>query len=171
MDDFRKALDARMRELVPDQVTTAIVKSVNESELTCSVILLPDEDLELPGVRLMPSIDEVAHALVVIPAIDSLVLIGIINNNLLSSYVITCQQASKIVMMGGELGGLVKVQELQNQLALMTARVDKLVEFMKKAQTAALHPSPTWAAEAAVAFDALTKESFDNIENERVLHG
>lgn len=171
MEEFRKALNERMLELVPDQVTTAIVKSVDEDALTCTVLLLPDEGLELPDVRLVPAIGEAAVTLVVIPAIDSLVLVGVINNNMLSSYIIQCQEASKIIMMGGTLGGLVKVNELRDQLALMTGRIDKCVEFIKKAQTASLHPSPTWAGEASVAFNALVKESFDEIENERVTHG
>jgi hypothetical protein len=171
MDDLRRALDDRMRALIPDQVTIGQVKSVDETALTCLVLLLPDEGLELPGVRLVPAIGEDALSLVVFPEVDSMVLVGVINNNLLSSYVISCQTAAKIVMMGGDLGGMVKVDELRSQLAKLTLRVDKCVEFIKKAQTASLHPSPTWATEAIAAFDPLVKEDFKNIENERVSHG
>jgi hypothetical protein len=171
MDEFRKAMISQMMALIPDQVTTAQVVSVDEVAFTCEVLLLPDEGLVLPDVRLVPSIGEAAAALVVIPAIDSLVLVGVINNNLLSSYVISCQSASKIIMMGGDLGGMAKVQELKEQLHYMTLRLDKCIEYIKKAQTASLQPNLAWPTAAALAFDALTKESFDDIENERVTHG
>jgi len=135
------------------------------------VLLLPDEGLILPGVRLVAAIDEAASALVVIPAIDSMVMVGVINNNLLSSYVIMCQEATKIIMLGGDLGGMAKVLELKEQLHYLTLRLDKCIEYVKKAQTASLQPNTAWAPAAALDFDSLTKESFENIENERVTHG
>ena len=73
---------------------------------------------------------------------------------------------------GGDLGGLVKVEELKSELAKLTARVDGIISAINNGV-----PVPTDGGAAlqttikAALATIVNKEDFTNIENENVKHG
>lgn len=82
----------------------ATVKSVNETEMTCSVALFDNEDLVLDGVKLkpvVPGVDVSAMGAVLYPAVGSKVIIGQINNSDTDLFVVLASKVSKIALDAG----------------------------------------------------------------------
>ena len=67
---------------------------------------------------------------------------------------------------------MVKAQELKKQLAVLTARVDGIINALKSAPTAAQDGGASFKAGIVGVLSALTqKEDFSDIESDKVKHG
>lgn len=73
---------------------------------------------------------------------------------------------------GTQNGGVVKAQELKKQLAVLTARVDGIINALKTAPTAAQDGGASYKGGIVGVLSAITqKEDFSNIESDKVKHG
>ncbi len=91
-------LDAILNRDAPIQVSRAIVKSV--SGLFCTVTLLPD-DLEVENVSLVAEEDAGAWFYVV-PAVDSVVLVGCIENEISNTFLVQAGEVDAIELVIGK---------------------------------------------------------------------
>ena len=82
-------------------------------------------------------------------------------------------RADKTVELNGtQNGGVVKAAELKKQLAVLTARVDGIINALKTSPTAAQDGGAAFKGGIVGALSALTqKEDFSNIESDKVKHG
>ncbi len=82
-------------------------------------------------------------------------------------------RADKTVELNGtQNGGVVKARELKKQLAVLTARVDGIINALKSAPTAAQDGGASFKAGIVSFLSTLTqKEDFSNIESDKVMHG
>lgn len=167
-DKVKTLLEKLARKQVAIITIAATVTAVNMDELTCDVEPL-DGGAEYFGVRLRGVIDASEGGLVVIPKVDSTVLISLINNNDQSAYVSGISEAEEIWFKGNDYGGLVKVGELN-------ADMEKIKAFMQAVQNAfetwITVPNDGGAALKALssAFTSLSQPEI-NYENEKVKHG
>lgn len=73
---------------------------------------------------------------------------------------------------GTQNGGVVKAAELKKQLAVLTARVDGIINALKTAPTAAQDGGASYKGGIVGVLSAITqKEDFSNIESDKVKHG
>lgn len=73
---------------------------------------------------------------------------------------------------GTQNGGMVKAQELKKQLAVLTARVDGIINALKTAPTAAQDGGASFKAGIVGVLSAIAqKEDFSDIESDKVKHG
>lgn len=187
--EFDKALTRKIKGLIPNQSFIGKVVKVDEVKYTCTVMPL-DSDAEIFKVRLKPTIDNIKKGIIAIPSVDSFVIVGLLNNNINSAFVVWCSNIKKYYIVGeggntlefkddgtilinGEAhGGLIKVTEL-------VAQINKLEDDLNDIKTAfnawVVAPNDGGAAlKAASATWALTpivKTINVNIENTRVKHG
>lgn len=111
-DEIRKALQALCAAPVINKVATVV--SVDLENYTATV--LPEGEAELDEVRLKAGIDGVVDGIVEVPEVNSDVLISLIGNDPDNAYIAKCSKVQKIIMFGGELGGLIKIEEMLTQL-------------------------------------------------------
>lgn len=149
---------------------------------TCTVKI---DELDLPDVRLTPTTTQRDETLLLTPAIDSFVLVGSLSgdlNNLcvlasdtLASVELTIGDISVfidkegVVLNGGELGGLVKLDDVTKKINALENQLNQLKNILK-----AWTPAPndggaalkgaisTWAGQPI----AITKSS--DLENKKV---
>lgn len=110
------------------QCEPAIVKSVDETKLTCVVTLL--DETEVPDVRLKAAVDNVKDGLVQIPEVGSSVLVALIGNKAENRFVILYSNVVKVVFYGGENGGLVNWPALKEELDKTNEVVAALVNSL-----------------------------------------
>lgn len=112
--------DEQIRDLlkrflvIPTQVFHAKVVDIDLNNYSCTVT--PFEGADLQEVRLKASIEVEYEGFVEIPTVGSSVLVGLIGNDADTAYIVKCSKVSKIIINGGELGGLVKIEELRDSL-------------------------------------------------------
>jgi phage gp45-like len=77
-----------------------------------------------------------------------------------------------VELFGNDYGGVVKVRELRQQLAKLSARLDGVIDALKNSSTAAQDGGAAYKAGIAAALNALTdKEDFSAVASEAVFHG
>lgn len=81
--------------------------------VTCSVKI---GDAELEGIRLRASLSDNDRQILVVPKVGSAVVLGCITGDLNNMVVLQVDEIESITINGGELGGLVKIQELTDKL-------------------------------------------------------
>jgi hypothetical protein len=149
-------------------VYDAEIVSVNESERSCVVITISGKTNEtIPDVRLMASIDD---GFFVIPVIGSTVTV--INSTYTEPYVSTFSEVSKIVLMGGDLLGLLKL--LPTLKSINTLETD--LNNIKKAFTNwVVSPSDGGLALKTIAASwygsQITKTVQSDLENTNITQG
>ena len=85
---------------------------------------------------------------------------------------VICREDGTVELYGKDLGGIIKVDELKNQLAKLTARVDGIMNALKNSSTGANDGGAAYKAAIVAALSALTdKENFSSIASDRVFHG
>jgi hypothetical protein len=85
------------------------VKSVDEGRYTCEVLL---DDGSIITAAL--TCGEMAKGIVQIPKLNSDVVVICFDK--INSFVVICDEIDRIIINGGELGGLVKIQELTDKI-------------------------------------------------------
>lgn len=87
-------------------IELATVIAVNESEMTCDVVLFDNDELILEGVKLkpvVPELDITEMGAVAFPEINSKVLIAQINNDPTDLFVVSVTKVKKISLDAGSL--------------------------------------------------------------------
>lgn len=151
----------------PTQTFLAKVTAVDSGAKTCTV---KDFDgLERFDVRLS-SKPENGDA-IFLPAVDSEVLCGILENNETACYIIMYSDIDSISFHNGQNGGIVKVQELKAQL-------EKITLFLDTFQTLLSTPIPepggglpsAFQAALNVALATMQMPDYSNLENTKIKH-
>lgn len=81
--------------------------------LTCTVKI---GDAEIEGVRLRASLTEREREILVVPKIGSSVTLGCLTADLNNPVVLQVDEVESITVNGGQLGGLIKIQELTDKI-------------------------------------------------------
>lgn len=150
------------------------VKSIENA--TCTVVRVLD-DLEIPGVRLNCHSTE-NSGIVVTPKVDSYVLVTSIDGH--SHFVSQCSEVEKItidcdseiIINGGDNKGVVKIQELENNLK----KLKSYIENIATATATAMAPMSALDSGASVTTFNTTvqglKASFqwENMEDTKIKH-
>jgi phage gp45-like len=85
---------------------------------------------------------------------------------------IICRDGGSVELFGNNYGGVVKVLELQTQLAKLTARLDGVIAALQNSPTGALDGGAAYKAAVATALALLVnKENFSGIASDKVFHG
>jgi len=85
---------------------------------------------------------------------------------------IIARDGGSIELYGTDSGGVVKVRELQNQLAVVTARIDGIINALKNSTTGTQDGGAAYKAAIVSVLSALnSKEDFSNIASGKVFHG
>jgi hypothetical protein len=163
----------------------ATVDSVNEAARTCDVTTLSSkEEISIPGVRLMPTIDD---GILFLPAVGSTIFLTYSNFNV--PYVAQFSAIDKVLfivgdttlqMIDGKLmlndgssGGLVEVENLVKKLNALENLVNDLVsKFNSHTHILSLSSGTgTAAPTAAPETTILTPTNRNDIENTTITHG
>jgi hypothetical protein len=175
---MRKHADKRQIK----QVLVGVAKDVTDT--TCTVER--DGAPTLNDVRLNAIDDNLETYLTVYPAEGSNVIVAIIENLVTEAVVIRCSEVAKIglkigtitlvidkdgiVMNGGELGGLIKIEELKTQLEKVTDRIDAVITAIKTATVTPGDGGAAYKLAMTAQLSALSKENFDKIEDTKIKH-
>lgn len=98
-------------------VCQGIVKAVDGVTCTCEI-----GDMTLAGIRLRSSVTDRDRQMLVVPKTGSAVTLGCLRGDLSEMVVLQVDEVESITINGGELGGLIKIQELTDKI---NALVDK----------------------------------------------
>ncbi len=162
----------RIKEMATTRATifSATVKAVDEENMVCEVE--PDGQAELDEVRLKAGIDGITDGIVEFPAVDSTVLCAIIGKDEDICTILKCSSVDKVVINGGELGGLTITSELKTQLDKTKEVIDSIVQILSGSPINEPGNGSPSALQAALGTALEGKElgDYSNIEDEKVLH-
>lgn len=96
------------------------------SDITCEVSI---DGLSIPDVRLRASTEVDGAQIIVRPAVGSVVIVGSLTGDLDHLVVLSMDRAEEVIINGGELGGLIKVQELTQKLNALESEVNNLKQL------------------------------------------
>jgi len=96
------------------------------SDITCDVSI---DGLSIPDVRLRASTEVDGAQIIVRPAVGSVVIVGSLTGDLDHLVVLSMDRAEEVIINGGKLGGLIKVQELTQQLNALESEVNDLKQL------------------------------------------
>lgn len=145
---------------------TGTVDSVDMTARTCSVTVLTGRKSNvIPDVKLMAAIDD---GILIVPEIDSTV--HIILSTYTEPYVSQYSGATSIVLLGGDLGGLVITASMVVRLNLLENKVNDIITKFD----AHTHPVPALGTSLATltpVTGTLTPTINSDIENTNITHG
>ena len=85
---------------------------------------------------------------------------------------IVCREDGTVELFGKDLGGIIKVDELKNQLAKLTARVDGIMNALQNSPTAPNDGGSTYKSAIITTLNLIAvKEDFSSIASDKVFHG
>ena len=181
----------KVRELLkdftrgPEQVLTGTVLEIYEEELKIDVEI--PEAPEVYDVRLKPALDDSANYFVQFPRKGSNVMIGIIENDPDSAYLISCNDLEKFLVKIGEMtfqmteerfvinkgenDGLInivplveKINDLENEIKVLKCALTQWLPAPMDGGSALKAAITDWAAQPIV----LTKK--EDLEDTKVVH-
>lgn len=145
----------------------AIVKSVDEQARTCVVVALSGKAGNEFTTRLMASVDD---GVLIIPAVESTVVISMSDFN--TPAIVQYSEVEKIVLRGGDLGGLVKVIKLTEKLNNLEELLNDLVEkYNTHTHAGVTSGSSSTAVTTAIETGIITPTQRNEIENDKINHG
>lgn len=127
MDPYRE-LREHLRRIAggaPATLYQGVVTQV--SDLTCEVSI---DGLHVPDVRLRASTEVDGAQLLMRPAVGAVVIMGTLTGDLDHLVVLSMDRAEEVIINGGELGGLIKVQELTNKLNTLEREVNDIKQVL-----------------------------------------
>ncbi len=171
-DEFRRMLNQKIKSIIQSVLLNAVVTSVEDVNMTCDVKLSID-DLPLYDVRLTPQINAGSNGIVPVPAIGSAVIVGFLDNNIASAFIVNVQEADKVIIRGGSLGGLVKIQELTKQLERDRDLMKAILQVVNGAPVTEPGNGSPSALQIAMKSAVAGKQQADysKIENDKITHG
>lgn len=127
MDPYRE-LGETLSRIAGGRSTTLYQGVVTHvSDLTCEVSI---DGLSVPDVRLRASTQVDGAQLLLRPAVGSVVIVGTLTGDLDHLVVLSMDQAEEVVINGGELGGLIKVEELTSRFNALEHDVNQLKQIL-----------------------------------------
>jgi len=145
----------------------ATVVSVDESKRNCIVRVISGKANNEFTARLMCAIDD---GVLVIPLVDSTV--SIVMSDFTTPYVSQYSGIEKIVLRGGDLGGLVKVIELTEKLNNLEQLLNDLVtKYNSHTHSGVSTGGGMSGVTTALETGTLTPTQRSEIENEQITHG
>lgn len=187
--DLAEQLNNAIKNLTkpPVQVVIGIVTSVDLEKETCNVKPL-ESDAEYFGVRLKGVVDETGKGLLVVPAVNSTVLLGSIENSENMFYINDYSEIEKfiievnggakieikeetIIFNTGDFGGLVKVQPLIDKINRLESQLNSLYTLLKSH----VHPvtaigSPTGNSPNLAGLTNIDLTQKNELENLNITH-
>lgn len=186
-DNLQRLIEAIARKgQAPLLVNVGKVSNIDEDKRICDITI--DDDLTLNNCRLNAIIDSYSNKLLIVPKDNSMVAFIAIGGKLTEPLVIACSEIEKILltigesdiliedgkieMNGGNLGGLIKLQQLESNLNKLKKYVEDLATMASTAMApmAALDGGASvttfntnWGATNA-AF------SFEDMEDTKITH-
>lgn len=179
-------LRSTIRELIRQQVTVSVSLGVVREvyDTVCTVELLDDTHL-LQGVSMM-TMDFEQTGLKLVPAVGSVVGVGVPSEGVTSAFLLAFSELDGVklqvgesrlevskdgfVFNGGELGGLVKVKELESQLNALKGVVDALILVVNGAPVPEVGNGAPSSFQKAMQSAVLGKSTgdFSQLANEKV---
>ncbi|MDF7809907.1 hypothetical protein [Hymenobacter sp. YC55] len=120
---LREMIQQIVREQLPVQVFPATVLSVNKAEAIIDVQPLDKQAPEVFDVRLRAVDDDLATGLILWPAVDSVVLIGLIGNDINTAFMVGASELESFTLSTAQESLLTWLQDLVQavqQLVLLT---------------------------------------------------
>lgn len=108
-----RRLADNLKRLSPISMWLTQGEVVAVDDLTCKVKI---GDAEIEGVRLRASLTERDRQILTVPKVGSSVTLGCLTADLNNLVVLQVDEVEKIIINGGELGGLIKIQELTDKI-------------------------------------------------------
>lgn len=108
-----RRLADNLKRLNPSSMWLTQGEVVAVDDLTCKVKI---GDAEIEGVRLRASLTERDRQILTVPKVGSSVTLGCLTADLNNLVVLQVDEVEKIIINGGELGGLIKIQELTDKI-------------------------------------------------------
>lgn len=167
----REELIQKLKELskTPMIVEPGVVKSVDDTALTCVVTLL--DDTEIPDVRLKSAIDSLTDGLVQLPVVNSTVLVGMIGNKVSNRFVIAFSQVDKVMFYGGANAGLIKINDLVTKLNNLENKVNDIIsKFNSHVHPGVQSGGSSTSTTLTQVPGNLTPTQKTDLENTKVLH-
>lgn len=154
-------LSAKEPVLVP-----AIIISVDEDNLTAII-----EINELEFTARLNAAEGSIKGYLIIPTINSWVIAGKLDENGDIYTILAYTEVDKIIMRGGENGGLINIQTLIAQLGKLSGRVDTIENAIKNSAVAAGDGGATFKTNMITAIEANPdKEDFSDMEDTSIIH-
>lgn len=126
MDPYRE-LRERLENIGGGKATNLYQGVVTDlSDVTCEVSI---DGLSIPDVRLRASTEVDGAQIIVRPAVGSVVIVGSLTGDLDHLVVLSMDRAEEVIINGGKLGGLIKVQELTQKLNALESEVNNLKQL------------------------------------------
>lgn len=177
---IEEAIRTFARKEVKIQVRLCTVTSVNETQGSCTV--KTDEGVELFDVRLKSVITDVNEGIVIIPKVGSFVLVGLIQNIDVMTFVCSYSEVSSIkfkcsdsgvIQLNGDSYEMVKAQELKGELAKNNQLLESLLSVINGVGIPEAGGGAVSSFQAAlkVAITGKSLGDFSSINNNKVKHG
>ena len=127
MDPYRE-LRERLENIGGGKATNLYQGVVTDlSDVTCEVSI---DGLSIPDVRLRASTEVDGAQIIVRPAVGSVVIVGSLTGDLDHLVVLSMDRAEEVIINGGKLGGLIKVQEITQKLNALESEVNNLKQLL-----------------------------------------
>jgi len=147
--------------------------SLFEAEVSAvqdTTISIKYQGLEHENVRLVAGFSASSSVLIQKPKVGTLVLVADLSRGKFRDLVVLLQEETEeIVINGGQLGGLIKIEELKKNLGTMSKRIDGIIDAIKNAVPVAQDGGAALQASIVAALPT-GKEDFSDIEDEKVRH-
>jgi len=163
---------------IGDLIKQLAANSEEVYSLPCKVVSIDSDNLaeleplngdpNLLAVRLIAGASE--SPLLITPVIGSAVIATFLSRN--TAFISLYSEVESVEIRGGDLGGLIKIEDLKSELAKLTARVDDIISAINGGVPVAADGGAALqtSIKAALAL-IINKENFTNMENEKVKHG
>ncbi len=171
MDKYAKVRSALMRIIQESGVRSCLwqAKVVSVDNDTCTVKI---GDLTLSDVRLKAIVSEVDGALLITPAVDSVVLVGSLTGDFKDLAVLQVDKFAEVRFDGDSYGGMVKANELVGRLNAIENDINTLKGVFngwavapQDGGAALFAASRTWAGQT------LEISQQDPLQNTKIVHG
>lgn len=171
MDEFRKELENKIKGLIPDSVILGTVKEVDKANLSCTVTE-SKTGIDIFDVRLAPGMGIASKTVITVPTKGSLVLVGLMTKEQSAAYLVMCQECDEIILNGGAFGGLIKIDELKDQMQKDSEILQTILNVINGVPLTQAANAPS-VLQATLNAQLRGKQpgDYSNIENKKVTHG
>lgn len=144
----------------------ATVLSVDDGKRTCQVQVISGKANNTFTARLMSAVDD---GFLIIPTIDSTV--GVLMSDFTKPLIVQYSEVDKIIMRGGDLGGLVKVISLTDKINTIENKINDLIlKYNSHTHNVTAVGSPTGPGLQPES-GTITPTLRSDIENDKITHG
>lgn len=169
-EKIREVLRNMVNNELPVQTLPAKVTKVDSDKGTCDVSFLDEDLADHYGVHLNSGLNN-GTGLLIIPKIDSVVYISVVNNDPFWAYVSLYTDVDEIRLRGDQYKGLIKIDDLVDRLNnIENAFNDLLVEYKAHVHTGVTTGGGSTGTTTSLQ-DKIEETSNDMIENTKVKHG